>query len=71
MCLAIPAKVVSLQDSLATVEINGVRREVSTMLLPETQINDYVLVHAGFAMQKVTPEDAAETNKLLKEIEFV
>lgn len=68
MCLAIPAKVVALKDSLATVEINGIQREVSTMLLSEIKLDDYVLVHAGFAMQIVSQEDAEITNGLLEEM---
>lgn len=43
-------------------------REISLMLLPETQVGDYVLVHAGFAIQKVTEEGVAETNALLAEM---
>ena len=53
MCLAYPAEVVSIEGMLATVELEGVRRRVSLMLLPETKVGDYVLVHAGFAMQTV------------------
>lgn len=68
MCLAIPAKVVALKDSLATVEINGIQRDVSTMLLSEIKLDDYVLVHAGFAMQIVSQEDAEITNALLEEM---
>ena len=43
-------------------------RDISLMLLPETQVGDYVLVHAGFAIQKVTEEEVAETNALLAEM---
>ncbi|MBQ1461226.1 MAG: HypC/HybG/HupF family hydrogenase formation chaperone, partial [Selenomonas sp.] len=53
MCLAVPAKVVAINDAMGTVDIAGVTRDVSLMLLPETKLGDYVLVHAGFAMQKV------------------
>lgn len=68
MCLAVPAKVISVQDALARVDINGVQRDVSTMLLPEVKPEQYVLVHAGFAMQIVEPEDAAVTYALLEEM---
>ncbi len=64
MCLAYPAKVVEIESSLATVELEGVRRRVSLMLLPETKLGDYVLVHAGFAMQIVdrrTVDEMLET----------
>ena len=68
MCLAVPAKVIEIKDAMGTVDISGVTRDVSLMLLPETQVGDYVIVHAGFAIQKVTEEEVAETNALLAEM---
>jgi len=69
MCLAIPSKVVTLKDQMATVDVAGIRREVSLLLLPEEAVvGDYVLVHAGFAIQKVDPEAAEEALKLIAEI---
>ena len=59
MCLAVPSKIVSINNLLATVDAYGARRDVSLMLLPEeAQIGDYVIVHAGFAIQKVDEEAA-------------
>ena len=57
MCLAVPAKVVAIEDQLASVEVQGVRRAASLMLLPEAKVGDFVLVHAGFAMQIVDPAE--------------
>ena len=68
MCLAVPAKVIDIQDKLARVEISGVQRDASLMLLPEAKIGDFVLVHAGFAMQIVDEKEAVETTALLKEL---
>ena len=68
MCLAVPAKVISVKDSLARVDINGVQRDVSSMLLPDISPDQYVLVHAGFAIQHIEEEDAAITNALLEEM---
>ena len=68
MCLAIPAQVVSIEDQLAVVEIHGVRRQASLMLLPEAKVGDFVLVHAGFAMQVVDQQEAETTNALLDEM---
>ncbi len=68
MCLAIPAQVVSVDDQLAVVEIQGVRRQASLMLLPEAKVGDFVLVHAGFAMQVVDQQEAETTNALLDEM---
>lgn len=62
MCLAIPSKIIEKDDLTATVDVCGARREVNLMLMPEeVSIGDYVLVHAGFAMQKVDQE-AAESS---------
>lgn len=68
MCLAVSAKIIEIQDTLATVELRGVRRSVSLMLLPEAKVGDYVLVHAGFAMQVVGEADAAEREALWAEM---
>ena len=68
MCLAVPAKVVALNDAIGKVEISGVTRDVSMMLLPEAKVGDFVLVHAGFAMQIVDEKDAQETDALLAEM---
>jgi len=70
MCLAIPSKVVEIRDKMATIDVSGVRREVSLLLLPEeAAVGDYVLVHAGFAIQRIDPEAAEEAMKLIEEIE--
>ena len=68
MCLAVPAKVVAVDQMMGKVELSGVTRDVSLMLLPETAVGDYVLVHAGFAIQKVEKDDFDETNDLLAEM---
>lgn len=70
MCLGIPGKIVSIAaNGLAEVDFSGVRREVSLMLCPEAQVGDYVLVHVGFAIQRLEQEEALETLKLLDELE--
>ena len=68
MCLAVPAKILSIQDALAKVELSGVTKDVSLMLLPEAKPGDYVLVHAGFAMEIVDEKEAEETYALLDEM---
>lgn len=68
MCLAVPAKVVEIKDAIGRVELSGVTRDVSLMLLPEAKVGDFVLVHAGFAMQIVDEKSAEETNALLSEM---
>jgi hydrogenase expression/formation protein HypC len=70
MCLGIPGKIVSIAATgLAEVDFSGVRRVVSLLLCPEAQVADYVLVHVGFAIQRLDPEEALETLKLFDELE--
>lgn len=72
MCLGIPGKVISLlEDYLADVDFGGVRRKVSLLLCPEVAVGDYVLVHVGFAIQRLEAEEALETLKLFQEIEDI
>ena len=66
MCLAVPAKVIEKKDMVATVE--GIRRDISLMLLPEANEGDYILMHAGFAIQVIDEEEAKITTELLKEV---
>lgn len=68
MCLAFPAKVVEIKNALATVEHSGVKRSASLMLLPEAKVGDYVLVHAGFAMQVVDEEEVKLRDALVAEM---
>jgi hydrogenase expression/formation protein HypC len=69
MCLAVPARVTEMRDGLlGLVELGGVVREVSFMLLPDVAVGDYVLLHAGYALQKVDTADAEETLRLLAEM---
>jgi hydrogenase expression/formation protein HypC len=62
MCLGIPSKIISIEDSRATIDVYGAQRDISLMLL-EDQVNvgDYVIVHAGFAIQKLQEDVAKET----------
>jgi len=68
MCLAVPVKVVSIQDTEAEVEIGGVRRRVSIALTPEAKVGDYVLLHTGYAINVIDEAEAQETLKLLTEM---
>ena len=68
MCLAIPAKVTEMKDNrLATVDILGVTRDISLDLTPQANVGDFVLVHAGFAIEVVDPDYAQETIDLIKQ----
>ena len=68
MCLAFPAKIISIEDSLATVERSGVKRDASLMLLPDAKVGDFVLIHAGFAMQIVDEEESKMRDDVLGNI---
>ncbi len=69
MCLAVPAKIKSINNDTATVEISGVSYEANLMLTPEAKVGDYVILHAGFAIQILDQKDAEETLKLFEDIE--
>jgi len=71
MCLAVPSRVVEIDEvsKTAIVETFGVKRKVSTMLLNEPlKVGDYVLVHVGFAMEKIDQEEARKSLELFKEL---
>jgi hydrogenase expression/formation protein HypC len=67
MCLAIPGKVVSIEGNIAVIDFGGVQRETNISLV-EVKPGDYVIVHAGFAIQTVDELDAMETIKLWEEL---
>ena len=69
MCLAIPAEVVHIENEMATVKVGDALRKASLTLLPDgAELGDYVIVHAGFALHRVDPEEAKESLRLLREI---
>lgn len=69
MCVGLPAKVMRIQDGMALVDASGARREVSAELLSDIDPGDYVMVHAGLAIAKITAEDAEETDEVLRDVE--
>jgi hydrogenase expression/formation protein HypC len=71
MCLAIPAQIVEVVDTeggLAKAEISGVRRAVSVALCPEAEVGDWVLIHVGFALERIDEQQARETLELLEQM---
>jgi hydrogenase expression/formation protein HypC len=69
MCLAIPAQVVELRDGdNALVDLAGVKKEISLALVEGVMVGDYVIVHVGYALNKLDPEEAAKTLKLFAEM---
>lgn len=67
MCLAIPMKVKSISGSYGVVEINGVTYNAGLQLLKDVRVGDYVIIHAGFAIQKLSRKDALEIQGLFRE----
>jgi len=68
MCLAIPMRVVSITGPLAEVEEAGVRRQVRVDLIEDLAIGEYVIVHAGVAIDRVDPVEAEETRRLITQM---
>ncbi len=69
MCLAIPAQIVELRDDdNALVDLAGVKKEISLALVEGVAVGDYVIVHVGYALNKLDPEEAAKTLKLFAEM---
>lgn len=67
MCLAIPSKITRIENEMATIDVDGVKRSASLMLLEDSAVGDYVIVHAGFAIKRLDEESAMETIRLLRE----
>lgn len=73
MCLAIPGKIISISDDepllrMGRVSFGGLIKRVSLAYVPETQIGDYVIVHAGFALNKIDPEEAEQTLNYIEQV---
>ena len=69
MCLAIPARVAEiLENDLAIVEVGGVRKKISLMLVDGVKVDDYVIIHVGFAINRLDPDEAEKTLALFAEI---
>ncbi|RJP29465.1 MAG: HypC/HybG/HupF family hydrogenase formation chaperone [Candidatus Omnitrophota bacterium] len=68
MCLAVPMRIKKINQNFAKVEISGLIRHVNVQMLPGLKKGDYVIVHAGFAIQKIDPLEAKKTLKVFNEI---
>lgn len=69
MCIALPMKVLEiLPERRAVVSFDGVERRISLRLLEDCQVGDYVLIHAGYAIERISQADAAENERILKEL---
>lgn len=68
MCLAVPMKVVQIDGEFGIAELGGLRRKVNLQLLPKIKVGDYIIVHAGFGIEKLGAEEAEETLRMINEI---
>ena len=71
MCIGVPCQIVKIYDQIATIEIGGTQREVCLYLLIdkfEARVGDFVIIQAGFAIQRINAQEAKETLQLLKEM---
>lgn len=69
MCLAIPAEVVTVEGNTGTVDFGGLLQEINLELVEDVKPGDYVLIHVGFAIEKLSKEDALETLAIFRELE--
>ena len=67
MCLAIPSKIIKIENNLGTIDVEGVTRETNLILIEDAKVGDYVIVHAGFAIRKIDEFEARESLKILRE----
>lgn len=68
MCLGVVGRIQEISGEMATADIMGVLRTISIVLVPQARIGDYVMIHAGFAINLMAPEDAHETEELLRRV---
>ena len=67
MCLAIPSKIIKIEDGMGIIDVDGVQRRTSLLLIEDAKVGDYVIVHAGFALHKIDEAAAMESLRILKE----
>ena len=68
MCLAIPMKLIKIEGNKGVVELSGVKKEISLTLLKKVKVGDYLIIHAGFAIEKLNEEEAKKTLAIWEEI---
>lgn len=68
MCLGIPGKIIEITDVTARVDVMGTKKAVNLMLVDDIKVGDYVIIHAGFAIQKVNEREARETLQIIRDL---
>ena len=67
MCLAIPGKLVERKNELGIVDLGGVKKEISLSFLPDVKLGEWVLIHTGFALEKISEAEAQKTLEIVRE----
>lgn len=68
MCIAIPSKIVNIENDIGTIDVEGIKHKVSLQLLDDANVGDYVIVHAGFAIDKIDELEAHRSLKTIREV---
>jgi hydrogenase expression/formation protein HypC len=68
MCLSVPAEIISIDGQMAKASVGGAIREISLQLVEDMHVGDFVLLHTGYAIEKISAEEAEETVRLLREL---
>ena len=68
MCIGVPGKIIELEEEWAVVDLGGLKRKVGTQLTENLELGDYVLIHAGYIIEKIDEQEAQETLALLAEM---
>ena len=68
MCLAVPARITKIEGTMAEAELGGITRQVSVLFTPDVKIGDYVVMHAGYAINILDQQEAEATFRLLEEV---
>jgi hydrogenase expression/formation protein HypC len=69
MCLSIPAKILSIEGGIARASVGGAIVNAFLHLVDDVKVGDYILIHTGFALQKISEEEALETIRIIRELE--
>lgn len=68
MCLALPCRIVAIDGDNATIDVSGMKKDISLALMDDAAVGDYVIVHVGYALTKLDPEEAEKTLALFAEM---
>jgi hydrogenase expression/formation protein HypC len=71
MCLSVPAQIIKIEGQMADVSIGGALFKAGLQMVENVRVGDYILLHAGFAIQKISEKDALETINLLRELDDI